>query len=92
MNEDGEFVMTLKPIENRCFIEVSQNIHDSSFPVKKKLQELTSQLDLKLNSNSDMQTEIVCNEATKIDSVIENILKNIRSIRKKSGLNFRITH
>ena len=82
MNEDGEFVMTLKPIENRCFIEVSQNIHDSSFPVKKKLQELTSQLDLKLNSNSDMQTEIVCNEATKIDSVIENILKNIRRDNK----------
>ena len=58
MNEDGEFVMTLKPIENRCFIEVSQNIHDSSFPVKKKLQELTSQLDLKLNSNSDRNRNI----------------------------------
>ncbi len=82
MNDQGEFVMTLKPIEDRCFIGVSQNIHDGSFPVKKKLQELTSQLDLKLNSNSDMQTEIVCNEATKIDSVIENILKNIRRDNK----------
>ena len=29
-----------------------------------------------------MQTEIVCNEATKIDSVIENILKNIRRDNK----------
>ena len=82
MNDQGEFVMTLKPIEDRCFIGLSQNIHDSSFPVKKKLQELTSQLDLKLNSNSDMQTEILCNEATKIDSVIENILKNIRRDNK----------
>ena len=82
MNDNGEFVMTLKSIENKRFIGLSQNIHDNSLPVKKKLQELTSQLDLKLNSNSDMQTEILCNEATKIDSVIENILKNIRRDNK----------
>ena len=82
MNDNGEFVMTLKSIENKRFIGLSQNIHDNSLPVKKKLQELTSQLDLKLNSNSDMQTEIVCNEVTKIDLVIENILKNIRRDNK----------
>ena len=74
----GEFVMTLKPIENRCFIGVSQNIHDSSFPVKKKLQELASQLDLDLSCATVLQTMIVDNKAVKIDKILEKVLKTIK--------------
>lgn len=37
---------------------------------------------MKLNINSDMQTEIVFNEATKIDLVIEKFLKTLEEIIK----------
>jgi hypothetical protein len=79
MNDQGEFVMTLKPIENRCFMGLSKNTQDSSLSVKKMLQELMPQVDLDLNSNANLQAKIVNNEAVKFDSIIENIFKNIRS-------------
>ncbi len=54
MNDLGEFVMTLKHVKDRCFIDLRKNIEENYLPVKKKLQELTSQLDLNLNYTDNL--------------------------------------
>ncbi|MDP5020436.1 MAG: hypothetical protein NWP91_01720 [Rickettsiaceae bacterium] len=56
-NDQGEFVMTLKPVENIYFTELSKNIMDNSLTVKKKLHKLTSQLNLNLNDTTFLQID-----------------------------------
>jgi len=77
-NDQGEFVMTLKPVENIYFTELSKNIMDNSLPVKKKLHKLTSQLDLNLNDTTFLQIMVPDNRFTKIDQIIKNVLNTIR--------------
>ena len=78
LNEFGEFVMTLKPSTNRRFIGSPKNIEANYLSVKKKLQDIESQVELNLNDIDNLQTMIVSNCAVKIDSIIGNIFKNIR--------------
>ena len=78
MNNLGEFVMTLKPSTNRWFIGLSKNIEANYLLVKKKLQDIESQVELNLNDIDNLQTMTVSNCAVKIDSIIGNIFKNIR--------------
>ena len=77
-NDQGEFVMTLKPVENIYFTELSKNIMDNSLPVKKKLHKLTSQLNLNLNDTTFLQIMVPDNRFTKIDQIIKNVLNTIR--------------
>ena len=77
-NDQGEFVMTLKPVENIYFTELSKNIMDNSLPVKKKLHKLTSQLNLNLNDTTFLQIMVPDNRFTKIDEIIKNVLNTIR--------------
>ena len=78
MNNHGEFVMTLKPVENIYFTELSKSIMDNSLPVKKKLHKLTSQLNLNLNDTTFLQIMVPDNRFTKIDEIIKNVLNTIR--------------
>ena len=78
MNDQGEFVMTLKPITNRCFIGLPKDIEENYLSVKNKLQDIESQVELNLNDTDNLQNMIVSNCAVKIDSIIGNIFKNIR--------------
>lgn len=78
LNEFGEFVMTLKPSTNRCFIGLPKNIEENYLSVKNKLQDIESQVELNLNDTDNLQNMIVSNCAVKIDSIIGNIFKNIR--------------
>ena len=78
LNEFGEFVMTLKPSTNRCFIGLPKDIEENYLSVKNKLQDIESQVELNLNDTDNLQNMIVSNCAVKIDSIIGNIFKNIR--------------
>ncbi len=78
MNDQGEFVMTLKPSTNRCFIGLPKDIEENYLSVKNKLQDIESQVELNLNDTDNLQNMIVSNCAVKIDSIIGNIFKNIR--------------
>ena len=78
MNDQGEFVMTLKPSTNRCFTGLPKDIEENYLSVKNKLQDIESQLELNLNDTDNLQNMIVSNCAVKIDSIIGNIFKNIR--------------
>jgi DNA-binding MarR family transcriptional regulator len=78
MNERGEFVMTLRSIPNKCFIDLSENIQDNSLLIKEEWKGLTSQVDLNLNGSTDLQAMATNNRTVKIDEVIGNLLKTIR--------------
>ena len=56
MNDKVELVITLKHVANKCFIDLSENIQDNPLLIKEELKGLTSQVDLNLNANTDLQT------------------------------------
>jgi hypothetical protein len=78
MNDQGEFVMTLRSVATKCFIDLSKNIQDKHLLIKEEMKGLTSQVDLNLNGNTDLQTMATNNRTVKIDEVIGNLLKTIR--------------
>ena len=78
MNDKVELVITLKHVANKCFIDCPENIQDNPLLIKEELKGLTSQVDLNLNANTDLQTMATNNRTVKIDEVIGSLLKTIR--------------